>query len=88
MNHTETILNKTVAIIVEYLESNWHPDTKVFNYQSADVLKEQLDLTLADDGVALEELIPVLESYLKHSVRTSSTQFFNLLFSGSRTTKE
>ena len=82
MKDTELILNKAVAILVKYLESKWYPDTKVVNYQTANVLKEKLDLTLPDDGVALEELIPVVESYLQYSVRTGSTQFFNLLFSG------
>ena len=82
MKDTELILNKAVAILVKYLESKWYPDTKVVNYQTANVLKEKLDLTLPDDGVALEELIPVVKSYLQYSVRTGSTQFFNLLFSG------
>ncbi len=75
MKDTELILNKAVAILVKYLESKWYPDTKVVNYQTANVLKEKLDLTLPDDGVALEELIPVVESYLQYSVRTGSNGF-------------
>ncbi|NES84671.1 MAG: PLP-dependent decarboxylase [Moorea sp. SIO2B7] len=82
MKNTETTINKAVTIILKYLESNWHPDTKVINYQNANELKEKLNLTLQDDGVALEDLIPILESYLQYSVRTGSNQFFNLLFSG------
>lgn len=82
MKETEIILNKAVTIIVNYLESNSHPDTKVVHYQTAHILKEKLDLTLPDHGVALEELIPVVESYLKYSVRTGSPQFLNLLFGG------
>ncbi|NEQ66014.1 MAG: aspartate aminotransferase family protein [Symploca sp. SIO2D2] len=83
MKDTQTTLNKAVALILQYLESNWHPETKVVNYQAADVLQEKLDLSLPDEGVTLEELIPIVESYLQYSVRTGSTQFFNLLFSGS-----
>ncbi len=82
MKDAERTLNKAVAIILKYLESNLHPETKVINYQTANVLQEKLDLTLPDDGVALEELIPIIESYLQYSVRTGNTQFFNLLFSG------
>ena len=82
MKDTQTTLNKAVTLILQYLENNWHPETKVVNYQTADVLKNKLDLTLPDEGVTLEELLPVVESYLQHSVRTGSTQFFNLLFSG------
>lgn len=83
MKNTETILNKAVELICQYLESNGNPDTKVVNYQTANVLQKKLDLTLPDDGVAIDALIPVIESYLQYSVRTGSTQFFNLLFSGS-----
>ncbi|MGD1703524.1 pyridoxal-dependent decarboxylase [Dapis sp. BLCC M229] len=82
MTNTTKVLNQVVALIVKYLESNSDLDTKVVNYQTVNVLKEKLDLTLPDDGVSLEELIYVVESYLKYSVRTGSTQFFNLLFSG------
>ena len=78
MKDPEIVVNKAVSMVNKYLASN----SKVVNYQTANVLKEKLDLTLPDDGVALEELIPVVESYLQYSVRTGSTQFFNLLFSG------
>ena len=78
MKYLEVLLNKAVSMIIRYLENN----SKVVNYQNANLLKEKIDLTLSDEGVALEELLPILESYLQHSVRTDSTQFFNLLFSG------
>ncbi|NEO24615.1 aspartate aminotransferase family protein [Moorena sp. SIO4A5] len=83
MKDTETTLTKAFTIILNYLDANLEPDPKVVNYQTANDLKEKLDLTLPDEGVALEALIPIVESYLNYSVRTGSTQFFNLLFSGS-----
>ncbi|NEO48707.1 MAG: PLP-dependent decarboxylase, partial [Moorea sp. SIO4A3] len=83
MKDTETTLTKAFTIILNYLDGNLEPDPKVVNYQTANDLKEKLDLTLPDEGVALEALIPIVESYLNYSVRTGSTQFFNLLFSGS-----
>ncbi len=82
MKNTETILNQAVTRILEYLDSHGHPDTKVVDYQAAHDLQEKLDLTLPDDGVAIDALIPIIESYLQYSVRTGSPQFFNLLFSG------
>ena len=78
MKDLETILNKAVAIASKHLEDK----SKVVNYNTPNILKEKIDLTLPDDGVALEELLPIVESYLQYSVRTDSTQFFNLLFSG------
>ncbi|WP_040896978.1 hypothetical protein [Xenococcus sp. PCC 7305] len=52
-------LNQAVVVIGKYLASN----SKVVDYQTPNVLKEKLDLTLPDKGVALEELIPIVESY-------------------------
>ncbi|MDJ0901600.1 MAG: aminotransferase class V-fold PLP-dependent enzyme [Xenococcus sp. MO_188.B8] len=78
MKNTDKILGKAVDIIVRHLESN----SQVVNYQTANLLKKKIDLTLPDDGATLEELLPIVESYLQYSVRTGSTQFFNLLFSG------
>ena len=71
MNDTEKTLNKAVSMMIKYLASN----LKVVNYQTANVLKEKLDLTLPDDGVALEELMLVVEYYLHYSVRTGNTTF-------------
>ena len=78
MEYPETALSKAVSMIIGYLANN----SKVVNYHTANILQEKLDLTLPDEGVALEELMPIVESYLQYSVRTGSTQFFNLLFSG------
>lgn len=78
MKNTDEILGKAVDLIVRHLESN----SQVVNYKTANLLKKKIDLTLRDDGVSIEELIPIIESYLQYSVRTDSTQFFNLLFSG------
>ena len=66
---TETTLNQAVSIILKYIASN----SKVVNYQTANVLKKKLDLTLPDDGFALEELMLVVEYYLHYSVRTGLT---------------
>ena len=83
MKDTETILTQAFTIILNYLDGNLNPASQVVNYHAPNELQEQLDLTLPDEGVALEALIPIVESYLQNSVRTGSHQFLNLLFSGS-----
>ena len=78
----EKTLLQVVQMLLNYLQENQEIGTKVINYQRTDVLKKQLDLNLPEKGVSLEELIPVIQSYLQYSTRTSSPNFFNLLFAG------
>ena len=75
-------INLTTEKILDYVQENQGQETKVIDYQSAELLKDQLDLSLPEQGVTLEELIFVIESYLRHSTRTSSHQFFNQLWGG------
>lgn len=78
----EKTLLQVVQMLLNYLQENQESGTKVVNYQRADVLKKKLDLSLPEKGVSLEELIPVIQSYLEYSTRTSSPNYFNLLFAG------
>lgn len=78
----EVTLRKAFEVILNYLQANQNRDLKVLDYQSADVLKQKLDLSLPQQGVPPEQLIGMIESYLQHSVRTASPQFFNHLWGG------
>ncbi|OLT61478.1 pyridoxal phosphate-dependent decarboxylase family protein [Moorena bouillonii] len=78
----EKIINLTVDKLLNYLQENQNTDTKVIDYKSPQTLKEKLDLSLPENGVPLADLIPIIESYLDHSVRTSSHKFFNQLWGG------
>ena len=78
----EVILRKAFEVILNYLQANQNRELKVLDYQSADFLKQKLDLSLPQQGVASEQLISMIELYLQHSVRTGSRQFFNHLWGG------
>ncbi len=82
MREQEKILNLAVEKILNYLEENQNPATPVVNYQSANLLQENFDLSLPEKGIGLEESIPIIESYLNHTTRTSSPKFFNQLWGG------
>ena len=82
ITEVEKTLLQVVQMLLNYLQENQEIGTKVVNYQKADVLKKKLDLSLPENGVSLEELIPVIQSYLEYSTRSSSPNFFNLLFAG------
>lgn len=75
-------INLTAEKILDYLNANKQPGTKVIDYKSVSDLRQKLDLSLPENGVAPEELIPIIESYLQHSTRTSSPRFFNQLWGG------
>lgn len=79
---TENILSQAVRAIANYLQESQQPESKVIDYQSADALKQKLDLSLPENGMALAELMPAIESYLEHSARTSNPKFFNQLWGG------
>ena len=78
----KAILNQLVDILVSYLEKNQQTNTRVTNYYSPEELKSHLELKLPKNGIPLQEIIPIIESYLKYSVKTAHPYFFNLLFSG------
>lgn len=78
----QKILLQVVQMLLNYLQENQQIGTKVVDYQSPDVLKKKLDLSLPQEGVSLSELFGVIQSYLQYSTRTSSPNFFNLLFAG------
>lgn len=82
ITEVETTLLQVIQLLLNYLQENQELGTKVVNYQRADVLKKKLDLSLSEKGVSLEDLIPVIQTYLEYSTRTSSANFFNLLLAG------
>lgn len=81
MQNQETI-HQVVELIINYLEENNNPEQKVFDYQNIDELKHKLNLSLPQQGVSSEKLIPFIEKYLQYSVRTGSPKFLNHLWGG------
>lgn len=82
MKKQREILHKSLDIILDYLAVNQNPNQKVLNYLDTNVLKQNIDFNLPAEGESLEKLIPLIELYLKYSVRTSSPQFLNHLWGG------
>jgi glutamate/tyrosine decarboxylase-like PLP-dependent enzyme len=76
------LLRAAAGMIERYLEENTDPRTPVVHYLGARDLLDRFDLSLGEDGVALEKMIPILESCLRYSVRTAHPQFLNQLYGG------
>ena len=78
----EEILSRTLNMVISYLRDNQNPNVKILNYQNVEDLKTSFPLDLPFHGKSSEDIINLVETYLQHSVRTSSHQFFNHLWGG------
>ncbi|MGL5508257.1 MAG: hypothetical protein ACRDB1_01460, partial [Microcoleaceae cyanobacterium] len=76
------ILHETVEMIVACWRKNLEKDAPVLLYEKADLLAEKLNLAVPNQGNNLENLLPLMQLYLDHSVRTSGKKFFNQLWTG------
>jgi glutamate/tyrosine decarboxylase-like PLP-dependent enzyme len=73
---------RDIELINSYILSNANPETKVSHHLPPEELRSLIDLTLPENGCAIEDLYKIIEQYLKFSVRTGHRQFFNQLWSG------
>jgi len=78
INHIKKIL----PLVHEYLIRGSSNNTPVVQYLDHETLKDELNLSIGHDGVSFEEILKEIKKYLKFSVNTSHSQFFNQLFSG------
>lgn len=86
MNHIRmpqnVILNRLHRLIDDYIEKNEDPETPVVLYRDPDELRELIDLSLDHDGISETELMDLVDTYLRFSVRTGHPQFLNQLYQG------
>ena len=82
MKLNKWILDQAIDLIQRYQSETDDPRTPVVRYHSAEDLREKIDLSLDKEGVPESELIPLLEQYLRYSVRTGHPQFLNQLYGG------
>ena len=78
MNYPEAL--KAVNAII--LRAERDPQGFVGGVQNPEVLKQKIDVTIPETGVAEEVLLQDLENYLKYTPHTLTPRFQNQLFSG------
>lgn len=84
MNTNDTpLLQKTAALLTEYLDECQETDRKISEYHSAADLSDLLDLNLPAEACSEEELLTDIKQFLKYSVRTSHPHFMKQLYAGS-----
>ena len=76
------VLRGLLALIDRYLEGNADPGTAVHEHLNVGELQEKFDFSLPAAGVPVDDLLPLIDSYLQYSVRTGHPQFHNQLWSG------
>lgn len=77
-----THIEKILPLVHEYLIRGSSNETPIVQYLDHETLKDELHLSIGHDGVSFEEILKEIEQFLKFSVNTSHSQFFNQLFSG------
>jgi len=77
-----THIKKILPLVHEYLTRGSSDNIPIVQYLDHETLKDELNLSIGHDGVSFEEILKEIEQYLKFSVNTSHSQFFNQLFSG------
>ncbi|MEG3639355.1 pyridoxal phosphate-dependent decarboxylase family protein [Magnetococcus sp. PR-3] len=79
----EKTLNAVTQLILDFLQENQNSTDRIVDYLPPEKLAEVFDLSIHPHGLPDHEaLIPVLQEYLKHSVKTGHPQFCNQLFAG------
>ncbi|MBF0622297.1 MAG: aspartate aminotransferase family protein [Magnetococcales bacterium] len=79
----EKTLLGAVQLILDYLEENQNCASHIVNYRTPEQLVQAFDLSIGSQGLGeYEALLPILEEYLNHSVKTGHRQFCNQLFAG------
>ena len=76
------LLSRGLELVQKYLEESSNLEKLVVQYQSPEALKSLIDWSIPEQGVTVDRLIFLLETYLNHSVRTGHQQFFNQLYGG------
>ena len=76
------VFQSTLDRLWKYMMQHRDPATPVTLAEPPDDLRSQVDLSLQDRGLSLEELLPYIDAYLHHSTATLNPRFFNLLFGG------
>ena len=83
MSIKNPVLNQRIIELANnYINQNKDMSIPVTHYLHPDELAKKIDLSLPENGCALEELYESIEQYLSLSVRTGHKQFFNQLWSG------
>jgi glutamate/tyrosine decarboxylase-like PLP-dependent enzyme len=77
-----TDIDKILPHIYEYLKRGNKSNGPVVQYLDHKTLREELALSIGRYGASFEEILEEIKKYLKFTVNTSHSQFFNQLFSG------
>jgi len=76
------ILEESYKKIKEYIEESNNSMAKVVEFKDPAELKEIIDTKINKNAVTEKQFLGLIDSYLDYSVKTSSKQFLNQLYSG------
>ena len=74
------VFQSTLDRLWNYMMQHRDPATPVTLAEPPDDLRSQVDLSLQDRGLSLEELLPYIDAYLHHSTATLKREEQSRLF--------
>lgn len=81
-NSTSALLERLAGLLGDHLDDSKAANKPVVDYRPAAELREQVDVSLGEEGRDWDELFQDIAAYLTHQVRTAHPQFYNQLWSG------
>ena len=76
------LMTKFLELLMNYLESNALKDNALLDYQDYESLENKFDASIGKKGVAEDELLSSVQTYMQYCVRTSHPQFIGTLRAG------
>jgi hypothetical protein len=76
------LFNSVFEIIADHFCQSLQQPGPLSHFANFEKMQSQLDLAIKDECRSNDQLLEDVKTYLKYSVNTQHTQFFNQLFSG------
>jgi len=78
----QELMTSFLKLVMNYLQHNPLRDDAIVDYQDYATLKRKFDASIGKVGVAEEELLSSVQSYMDYCVRTNHPQFLGALRAG------
>jgi len=73
------LMTNFLELLMNYLQSNGLKDNALLDYQDYESLENKFDASIGKKGVAEDELLSSVQTYMQYCVRTSHPQFIGTL---------
>ena len=76
------LMTNFLELLMNYLQSNTLKDNALLDYQDYESLEKKFDASIGKKGIAEDELLSSVQTYMQYCVRTSHPNFIGTLRAG------